>query len=84
MSKIRSKINFHILPMPPRFVPDIHNDGLELLGVPDDLIQESHAQGPRSNDQVICGQLCHRVYLLITVSGLDTNSFNIHWKMKHT
>ena len=64
MSKIRSKINFHILPVPPRLVPDIHNDGLEVLGVPDDLIQEAHAQGPRPDDQVICCQLCHCVLSL--------------------
>ena len=47
-------------PVAPGLVPDIHDDGLVVLGVPDDLIQEAHAQGPRPDNQVVGGKLRHR------------------------
>ena len=50
--------------MAPGLVPDIHYDGLDVLGVPDDLVQEAHPQGPRPYDQIVCGQLCYRDKML--------------------
>ena len=52
--------------MTPRLVPDVHNDGLDVLGVPDELVQEAHAQGARPDDQIVCGQLRHREKNILT------------------
>ena len=57
--------------MSPGLVPDIHNDGLEVLRVPDELVQEAHAKGPRPNNQVVCCQLRHpEDIIVVSLSGL--------------
>ena len=68
-----------LLPVSPGLIPDIHNDGLKVLRVPDELVQEAHAQGPRPDDQVVCCQISHREDNIVVslyhflVSGLETN-----------
>ena len=65
--------------MSPGLIPDIHNDGLKVLRVPDELVQEAHAQGPRPDDQVVCCQLRHHEDNIVVslchfqFSGLETS-----------